>query len=78
MNTNEESSLEKLSGLWENVVTDVISGRFPHADEVVGIRILDKTSGGSENYRLEVWVRFNNEGSDVAGKMRQFIDQEYN
>lgn len=50
--------------MWEKLVLTVISGEFPHSDKVTGVRVFDRSRGGSEQLRLEIWFTFSNEESD--------------
>ena len=55
-----------------------MSSRFPHSDEIAGVRVADKSRGGNEFYlRLEIWTKFKDEDTDVNREMREFIIKEY-
>jgi hypothetical protein len=56
---------------------DVITNRFPCMDQVVGVRIVDKSFSGKENFRLEIWLKYDRDDSEEAKKIRTFIEQEY-
>ena len=48
-----------LQNLWEDLVFDLVTGAFESADFISGIRLLDKSSAGRENFfRIEVWTKF--------------------
>lgn len=53
-------------------------GRFPHSDAIVGVRLVDKSFSGKENFRMEVWVKYDNESSEVANQIKEFIAEHYN
>ena len=46
-------------------------------DQVVGIRLVDKSRCDSENFRIEVWTIFRDESLDVAKTIRKYIDEHY-
>ena len=48
------------------MVLDLVSNAFPHSDLITGIRILDKTQKGIENFRVDVWVTFSDDKSEEA------------
>jgi len=51
---------------------------MPHADQIAGIRISDKSRGGDFTIRLEVWLKFPSGDTDPRGKeIKNFITKEY-
>lgn len=43
-----------------------------------GVRLLDKSRDGRENnFRLEVWTKFNSDSDDVGIKMKQYIETKF-
>lgn len=75
--SGEKSTYPFLNQLWEDFVVDLISGRIPHAQEIVGIRMVDK-SRNEPMLRLEVWMSFNNADSDSRGDaIKNYIFNEY-
>jgi hypothetical protein len=54
----DQGSYQKfLNQLWEESVFDVISGNFTHADDIAGIRIVDKSKGENLILRMEIWLK---------------------
>ena len=50
--------------LWEQLVLDVVAKKFPHTDQIAGVRILDKSRGGNELVlRLDVWTKYSTDNS---------------
>ena len=57
---------------------DVVAKRIPHTDQIAGVRILDKSRGGSElMLRLDVWTKFNSDQSSEGQEIKEFIAKEY-
>jgi hypothetical protein len=54
-----EVSLDFLNRVWEVLVQDLITRRFTNSDDIVGVRIVDKSFAGKENFRIEVRINFN-------------------
>lgn len=75
---DNESSLDKITAIWEQLVMDVVTKRMPYAEQVVGFRIVDKSFPTKENFRLELWTKFDSDTGDEANKIREFIQNEYN
>lgn len=75
---SELPTLEKLNVIWEKLVMDLVTKRFPHSNLIVGGRIVDKSFSGKEAFRMEIWTRFDSENNEAAKKIKEFIDQEYN
>lgn len=46
-----------LNGLWESLVLGCIGESFDAGDNIVGCRVVDKSTDARAMYRLEVWVR---------------------
>lgn len=57
---------------------DLITHRFPHHEQIAGIRIVDKSFPGKEMFRFEVWVKFGTDQGEAASAIKHFIDVEYN
>jgi hypothetical protein len=74
----EDASLDKLNALWESLILDLVSKRFPHIEQIAGVRIVDKSSPGRDAYRFEIWTKYDNENNDYAKAVRDFIEKEYN
>lgn len=75
---NVDGDFNFVNSLWEQLALDVVAQRFPSTDQIVGVRILDKSRGGQELVlRLDVWTRFNSEHNDVGREIRDFISKEY-
>ena len=43
---------------------DMVIKRFPHTEQLAGIRILDKSQPGRGAIRLEIWTKFSDEFSE--------------
>jgi len=45
---------------------------------LAGVRLLDKSRDGRENnFRMEIWTKFNNENDDVGVKMKAYIESKF-
>lgn len=76
-NTNE-TFLDFLNRIWESLVQDLITHKFPYSEEILGVRIVDKSFPNKETFRIEVWTRYDNENSEKAKSIKDFIDLQYN
>lgn len=76
--TDNESNLDTVTQLWEQVVMDVITKRMPCAELVVGIRIVDRSFPSKENFRIELWTKLDSDTGEESTKIREFIQNEYN
>ena len=76
--SSEQSTLDFLNVIWEQLVQDLITHRFPHHQEILGVRMVDKSFSNKEMYRFEVWVSFGVDQGEAANAIRQFIELEYN
>jgi len=73
-----KTQLPFLQKLWEKLVFNVVTGEFNNADMLAGIRILDKSSQGRENFfRIEVWTKFSDLQSSLVTEMRQHLEENY-
>eukprot|EP00347_Sterkiella_histriomuscorum_P023494 403334433 len=78
LNNIQEPTLEFLNKIWESLVQDLLAARFPHPELIVGVRIVDKSFAMKENFRIEVWTRYDVDAGEMANANRDFIDKEYN
>ena len=69
--------MDTLNGMWENLVLDLISKQVPFVEEVTGARIVDKSRQGGENFRMEVWTKFNSQDSDAGKAIYAYLDETY-
>lgn len=66
--------LDILQNLWELLIFRVVTGVFPHTDLICGVRFLDKSKPGFEqNYRIEVWVMFNDDSVSQAREIKDYL-----
>ena len=61
----------QLDALWEAIALGCIGEVIDGGDEVVGCRVVDKSKGGRTFYRLEIWLRRDNQdiAEDVKGAL---------
>jgi hypothetical protein len=52
--------------VWEDIVVDLITKKLPHADQVTGIRLSDK-SRNDFTVRLDIWLLFPDGDKDPRG-----------
>ena len=62
----ENANLDLLNQFWETVIIDLATKRFPHSDQIAGVRIVDKSGAGRDAFRLEFWTKFNEEYSLIS------------
>ena len=63
-------SFLKLKDYWSNLVFALIGETFPHSDEVVGVRVVDKGKG---MYKFEVWLTFDVSSPEEMEKGRELV-----
>ena len=78
LNNIQEPALDFVNKIWESLVLDLLTARFPHPELIVGVRIVDKSFAMKENFRIEVWTRYDVDAGEMANANRDFIDKEYN
>ena len=62
--------------MWEDIISDIVSKRMPHSDDIAGIRICDK-SRNDPIIRREVWLKFANGDKDPRGiAIKNFVIAE--
>ena len=45
---------------------------------LAGVRLLDKSRDGRENnFRMEIWTKFNSDSDEVGEKMKQYIEKKF-
>ena len=70
-----KSHLTFLQHIWEELVFDLVTGEFKNAEFVAGIRLLDKSSAGRENFfRVEVWTKFSDKQEQLKQEMQDHIE----
>ncbi len=52
--------------------------RFPKSEAIAGVRLVDKSFSGRENFRMEVWLKLEKDENEEAREIRNFIDEKYN
>lgn len=48
--------------MWQNLVLGMIGESIDPADEICGARVVDKSTGQRQMYRLELWFRSKDQG----------------
>ena len=72
------SSLDLVQQLWERLIFKVVTSEFPESDLIAGVRMLDKSATERENcFRIEIWVKYNDEKLEVGEKMRKYIEVNF-
>lgn len=71
------NNIELFNSKWQELVASVISGEFPHSDKVNGIRVVDKSKSGSEQFRYEIWFSFGSEDCDEARAIKQYLEANF-
>ena len=75
---NFKSTLKALQPIWNKLVYSVTGGSFENADQIAGIRLLDKSTNGREsNFRIEVWTKFNSQKSELVDQLKKHLESEY-
>jgi hypothetical protein len=58
--------------IWEEIITDLVTKKIPHADEIAGIRIFDR-SRNDVTIRLDVWLKFAHEHGEKTKAIRAYL-----
>ena len=73
-----KSQLVFLQSLWEKLVFNVVTGEFNNADMISGVRLLDKSAAGRENFfRIEIWTKFSDSQQHILQEMQKHLEDEY-
>jgi hypothetical protein len=73
----KEDTFDYLNAIWSSLVQDVITKRFPNSNQLLGVRVVDKSFSGKQNFRIEIWVRYNTEKAEEAPAIKRFLEEEY-
>jgi hypothetical protein len=67
-----------MSDLWEQIVFDVVTRKFPHLDLMTGIRACDKSQvNKGASLRFEIWITIDEPSNPRVKEIKDFIDNEY-
>ena len=70
-----KSQLVFLQTLWEKLVFNVVTGEFNNADLLAGVRLLDKSAAGRENFfRIEIWTKFSDSQPQILQEMQKHLE----
>ena len=73
-----KSHLPFLQTIWEKLVYALVTGEFKHAEMISGVRLLDKSLSGKENFfRFEIWTKFGNNQQAMLQEMQKHLEEEY-
>jgi len=59
--------------IWEEIVTDLVLKKIPHAEEIAGVRIFDRTRTNDLSIRLDIWLKFNDEQGDKTKALKTYL-----
>ena len=59
--------------IWEETVTDLVTKKIPHADEVAGIRVFDRSRNNELTIRLDVWLKFADENGEKTKAIKAYL-----
>lgn len=59
--------------IWDSIVTDLVLKKLPHADEVAGIRIFDRSRNNELIIRLDVWLKFPEEHDEKTKAIKAYL-----
>lgn len=59
--------------IWDSIVTDLVLKKLPHADEVAGIRIFDRSRNNELIIRLDVWLKFPDEHDEKTKAIKAYL-----
>lgn len=59
--------------IWEEIVTDLVLKKLPHADEVAGVRIFDRSRNNELTIRLDIWLKFPEEHGDKTKAIKAYL-----
>ena len=60
---------------WQNLVLGMIGETIDPADEICGARVVDKSTGTRQMYRLELWFKRKDQSmaDDLLGRMNNVL-----
>lgn len=70
-------SYETYNQIWEEVVSDLVTAKIPHTNDIAGVRICDK-SRNDVVIRIEVWLKFFEDKDPRAVAIMEYLKQEIN
>lgn len=59
--------------IWEEIVTDLVLKKIPHAEEIAGVRIFDRSRFNELCIRLDVWLKFADEQGDKTKAIKTYL-----
>ena len=65
----------QLDDFWQNLVLGMIGETIDPADEICGARVVDKSTGQRQMYRLELWFKRKDQGvaDDLLARMQTVL-----
>ena len=61
--------------IWEDIITDLVTKKIPHVEDVAGVRIFDKTRTGELVIRLDIWLKIADENGDKTKAIKAYLAQ---
>jgi len=59
--------------IWEDIITDLVTKKIPHVEDVAGVRIFDKTRTGELVIRLDIWLKIADENGDKTKAIKAYL-----
>ena len=59
--------------IWEEIVTDLVLKKIPHAEEIAGVRIFDRSRTNELCIRLDVWLKFADEQGEKTKALKTYL-----
>lgn len=56
-------------------MTDLVLKKLPHADEVAGVRIFDRSRNNELTIRLDIWLKFPEENGDKTKAIKAYLGE---
>lgn len=61
--------------IWEEIVTDLVIKKIPHAEEIAGVRIFDRSRNSELSIRLDVWLKFADEQGERTKAIKAYLTE---
>jgi Eukaryotic initiation factor 4E len=65
---------ELYNSIWEEVITDLVTRKIPHVEDIAGIRIFDRSRGSDLSIRLDIWLKISDEKGEKTQAIKGYLE----
>lgn len=65
---------ELYNSIWEEIVGDLVTKKIPHAEDIAGIRIFDRSRSGDLSIRLDIWLKIQDEQNEKIKAIKSYLE----